>query len=381
MESHERTESQMAQVTGGFFGGKGYQKLKVLSLYCSGFNLQFIAEYLDIKINTVHVHMKNAMHKYNSTSYSELKAFFYFIVIGYIIQNDNVRVEISSLLALLFMVIVAYGIMKSLPRWTGNLRFHADKYPPWSLYKNLYGATFILNVDAMLSSGIPIEEALQKMLSASASAWLNERLQATLNAMGSGGEENLGHALDITGYEFPGEEAIIKMQSLFDTANKEGSLKRFGDKWLEKTICRDVIMKTIKNGVVNITDSSISITIGLFLLSLVAGVAYVVWGNVSKTSEVSLVNNIIMETRGMISSNGYGTEDYVPALIAGGSIPSSVTVSGGKIYNKSGGVITVVGTGLVLSSQAPNYRKKAVSGWLRGWGLPISNPPKLTVFR
>ncbi|WP_074012619.1 helix-turn-helix domain-containing protein [Candidatus Sodalis sp. SoCistrobi] len=70
-------------------------ELKVLSLYCSGFNLQFIAEYLDIKINTVHVHMKNAMHKYNSTSYSELKAFFYFIVIGYIIQNDNVRVEIS----------------------------------------------------------------------------------------------------------------------------------------------------------------------------------------------------------------------------------------------------------------------------------------------
>ncbi|MFT4464720.1 MAG: conjugal transfer protein [Sodalis sp. (in: enterobacteria)] len=142
-----------------------------------------------------------------------------------------------SLLALLFMVMVAYGIMKSLPRWTGNLRFHADKYPPWSLYKNLYGATFILNVDAMLSSGIPIEEAVQKMLSASASAWLNERLQATLNAMGSGGEENLWHALDITGYDFPGEEAIIKMQSLFDTANKEGSLKQFGDKWLEKTIC------------------------------------------------------------------------------------------------------------------------------------------------
>ncbi|MFT4464719.1 MAG: type 4 pilus major pilin [Sodalis sp. (in: enterobacteria)] len=127
-------------------------------------------------------------------------------------------------------------------------------------------------------------------------------------------------------------------------------------------------MKTIKNGVVNITDSSISITIGLFLLSLVAGVAYVVWGNVSKTSEVSLVNNIIMETRGMISSNGYGTEDYVPALIAGGSIPSSVTVSRGKIYNKSGGVITVVGNGVGFIVSSTKLSKKACIGLAKGVG-------------
>lgn len=127
-------------------------------------------------------------------------------------------------------------------------------------------------------------------------------------------------------------------------------------------------MKTVKNGVVNITDSSISITIGLFLLSLVAGVAYVVWGNVSKTSEVSLVNNIIMETRGMISSNGYGTEDYVPALIAGGSIPSSVTVSGGKIYNKSGGVITVVGNGVGFIVSSTKLSKKGCIGLAKGVG-------------
>lgn len=137
-----------------------------------------------------------------------------------------------------FIVVICGGLMlliKSLSFWTGNIRYYFDSIPPYSIYRRLNGATFILNMNAMLSAGIPMENAIRSMVESCRSPWLLERLEATLNAIESG-EENLGTALDVTGYDFPGEEAIIKMQSLFETTNREGSLKRFAEKWLDKTV-------------------------------------------------------------------------------------------------------------------------------------------------
>lgn len=128
-----------------------------------------------------------------------------------------------------------YVICKSFANWTGNLRFIFDRMPPYSIYRRLSGATFIMNVNAMLSAGIPMETAIKNMVSSCESPWLLERLEATLNAI-EDGEENLGTALDVTGFEFPGDAAIIKMKSLFESSNKEGSLKRFAGKWLDKTV-------------------------------------------------------------------------------------------------------------------------------------------------
>lgn len=123
----------------------------------------------------------------------------------------------------------------SLPRWTGQSRFYADKFLPYSLYKAMQGSTFIINIDAMLSSGIPLREALIKIRSMSASEWLKEKITGALSGL-TEGSVNLGLALDNAGYEFPGEAAIIKMQSLFETANREGSLEKFGERELENTL-------------------------------------------------------------------------------------------------------------------------------------------------
>ncbi|TKK13646.1 conjugal transfer protein [Enterobacter cancerogenus] len=136
---------------------------------------------------------------------------------------------------LIIIIGASYTVFKSLSRWTGNIRFAFDKFPPWSIYKRLNGATFILNVNAMLSAGIPMETAINNMVNSCESPWMLERLEATLRAIEEG-EENLGSALDVIGYEFPGDAAIIKMKSLFETSNSEGSLKRFAGKWLDKTV-------------------------------------------------------------------------------------------------------------------------------------------------
>ncbi|NDO82799.1 conjugal transfer protein [Citrobacter sp. NCU1] len=137
----------------------------------------------------------------------------------------------------IFIIITVLSILifKSLSRWSGNIRFAFDKFPPYSIYKRLNGATFILNVNAMLSAGIPMETAINNMVHSCESRWMLERLEAILGAIEEG-EENLGSALDVIGYEFPGDAAIIKMKSLFETSNSEGSLKRFAGKWLDKTV-------------------------------------------------------------------------------------------------------------------------------------------------
>lgn len=123
----------------------------------------------------------------------------------------------------------------SLPRLTGRLRYFLDRFPPWSIYRRIHGAAFIMNVNAMFSAGIPMEEAIRSMKESTRSAWLYERFDALERAI-SAGEQNLGQALDVSGYDFPDERAIIKLQSLFETKNSEGSLKRFADSWLEKTV-------------------------------------------------------------------------------------------------------------------------------------------------
>ena len=140
-----------------------------------------------------------------------------------------------SWLLIIVVSTVCYVIYYSFPRWTGNKRFYADKFIPYSLYKELHGATFIVNIDSMLSSDIPLRESLIKIRDMSNSLWLIEKINAALSRLADG-EENLGSALDTSGYEFPSENAIIKMQSLFETANKEGSLARFADRQLQTTL-------------------------------------------------------------------------------------------------------------------------------------------------
>lgn len=142
-----------------------------------------------------------------------------------------------SYIAIVILIGFIYLVGYSMPRWTGELRFAFDKFPPYSFYRSMQGTTFLTNIDAMLSSGMQLKDALKRIGDNSNSAWLKERIDAALGGLASG-EKNLGTALDSSGYEFPSEKAIIKMQNLFETSNSEGSLTNFSDRLLESTIDR-----------------------------------------------------------------------------------------------------------------------------------------------
>ncbi|MDC7123868.1 type II secretion system F family protein, partial [Cellulomonas fimi] len=87
----------------------------------------------------------------------------------------------------------------SLPRWRGRIRRLADSIMPWSLYKDLQGAVFLMNTGALLGAGVHELEAMQ-LLHSFAPPWLQERLDAARDEMSEG--NSLGMALRKSGYDF-----------------------------------------------------------------------------------------------------------------------------------------------------------------------------------
>ncbi|CAO94866.1 type 4 pilus major pilin [Erwinia tasmaniensis] len=115
-------------------------------------------------------------------------------------------------------------------------------------------------------------------------------------------------------------------------------------------------MKKLKKGIAQITDQTVSLGISMVIIGLVLAAATVGYFYVKSTSDTSLLTMVINETKNLKNSNGYGNDDFVPALIKGGSISKSYTIADNKIYNKSGGQVTVTGNGvgfIVTTSQLP----------------------------
>lgn len=102
----------------------------------------------------------------------------------------------------------------------------------------------------------------------------------------------------------------------------------------------------VKHGIANITDSLSSIGMMLVVITFILALGWVVYSKYFSISEVTVLNNIITQTREMRASNGYGTSDYNQALISSGAVPTTVATSGSTITNRSGGQITVKGAGV-----------------------------------
>lgn len=89
-------------------------------------------------------------------------------------------------LYLLFGVIGLFVlIMKTLPKWTGNLRAKFDKAPPWSIYRSFQGAVFLVALAALMKTGTPLRSALSKLMSQSP-PYVKEHLAKMVNNLANG---------------------------------------------------------------------------------------------------------------------------------------------------------------------------------------------------
>jgi type II secretory pathway component PulF len=136
---------------------------------------------------------------------------------------------------LLLLVALGSLIAATMTKWTGPIRARFDKYPPWSLYRLVIGAGFMLTVSGMIKAGIAVPKILS-MLQRGASPWYVEKLSKTLFQVKNG--HNLGEALYRTGFNFPDKDTVADLRAYANLNKFDETLQRLGEEWLGDAIKR-----------------------------------------------------------------------------------------------------------------------------------------------
>jgi type II secretory pathway component PulF len=121
------------------------------------------------------------------------------------------------LLPLTIVAFLVYIVIRSFPRWTGKSRIAAEKYFPYSFYRDMQGYTWLMGFTSLLLSGMPDVEILKRE-KAKASPWLKERLNAYWFRVSNG--KSLSDALLAEGangmpaFGFPNPDIVEDIESM-----------------------------------------------------------------------------------------------------------------------------------------------------------------------
>jgi type II secretory pathway component PulF len=152
----------------------------------------------------------------------------YMASLAYFVTNDAIYVLIAFIMYIVFVI-------WSLPRMTGKVRVKLDRIPPWSLYRTLTGAGFMLSVSALYASGAK-EPDIMRTLLADARPYYAERLDGALVYMLGGAD--LGTALWKAGHGFPETETIRDLRAYARLADFQTVLDRIARQWIDESIVR-----------------------------------------------------------------------------------------------------------------------------------------------
>lgn len=137
----------------------------------------------------------------------------------------------------LLVITIIYIINKSLPRWTGKYRIKAEKYFPYSFYRDINGYKWLMGFVALLQAGMPDVEILKRQAKNS-TPWMKERLDELGHRMING--KSLSAALLHSGkngmkpFGFPNPDIIDDIASFsgFDDFSERISL--VAQQWSEE---------------------------------------------------------------------------------------------------------------------------------------------------
>lgn len=116
----------------------------------------------------------------------------------------------------------AYLIARLLPTWTGPRRKRYDKFPIFSMYRELQAADWMTTFATLLKGGMSDLDAL-KVLRQNSSPYVAERISYFINEMEGG--MNLGTAVAKSGFNFPSGGSAVLLQTMAVT-------KDYGDRLL-----------------------------------------------------------------------------------------------------------------------------------------------------
>ena len=122
-----------------------------------------------------------------------------------------------ALLPPVFFVLLIIAISRSMTRWTGRGRIYAERFFPYSFYRDIQGYSWLMSFVALIRVGVPDVEVLKRQLEF-CSPWLRERLYALWWRMDNGA--SLSSALMARGkngmppFDFPNPDVIDDIASL-----------------------------------------------------------------------------------------------------------------------------------------------------------------------
>lgn len=132
---------------------------------------------------------------------------------------------IMALLTLLFF---------SLPMATGKWRRPFDRFvPPWSVYRSIVGAGWMLSFAKMAQARYSYEEVLRRTADLSR-PWLRSRIQAIEHWVRRG--RTLGDAMRATENDFPSRDLVDDIATFNNRPGFEESLDILAKEWVKQTL-------------------------------------------------------------------------------------------------------------------------------------------------
>ncbi|MBE8745320.1 type II secretion system F family protein [Aeromonas veronii] len=139
---------------------------------------------------------------------------------------------------LAFLLLCILAVSWTVPNWSRRfpmVRVKFDNYPPFSLFRVLNGATFLMNLSIMLKAQIKLIDILEE-LQINASPWLKHRIESIQYNIGLG--NSLGVSLELSGLEFPDRESVVFIKMISESAGSEDSLYDYAEDWLDDAVER-----------------------------------------------------------------------------------------------------------------------------------------------
>ncbi|MBA9831018.1 hypothetical protein D7S91_21785 [Burkholderia contaminans] len=152
----------------------------------------------------------------------------------------------------LLCAVAFYAIRWSFPRWIGPTRIKAERYFPYSFYRDIEGYKWLSTFSGMVEAGITDVHALAHQM-ATASPWLRERLWHIRYRMTDGGKK-LAQALEEPGaggklppFEFPNPTIVDRIRSIGGFKDFSAKVSRLTERWALQ-IEREALSKARKSG-------------------------------------------------------------------------------------------------------------------------------------
>jgi type II secretory pathway component PulF len=153
-------------------------------------------------------------------------------------------------------------VTATMPYLKGDIRTYLDKIPPWSLYKVITGASFMISMRGFLVSGVTVPDALRK-IKANAKPYLKSRTDKIYKGVNMG--SNLGVAMQKAGQNFPDTEIMGEISIYAELEGFAENLDVLAKEWIEgateKTKAVSKIMSTLMMVLLTITIGFIASSI------------------------------------------------------------------------------------------------------------------------